>query len=83
LWNFALEADIAVLHTNKSLQTCSWADSDEIALAQTLYAIGWPNSPDGESSITKGIFLATFKPSKGRLLFKPTQPLIPAILADH
>ncbi|MEA2056425.1 MAG: trypsin-like peptidase domain-containing protein [Patescibacteria group bacterium] len=56
LWNYAENADIAILKSEKPLFICNWADSDQIALAETLYAVGWPNSPDGDSSITRGIF---------------------------
>ena len=31
-------------------------DSDKLKPAETLYAIGWPNDPTGEATITKGIF---------------------------
>ena len=77
LWNFDLVVDLAVLYTDKSLQTCSWADSDEIALAQTLYAIGWPNSPDGESSITKGIFSRNIQTEQGPIFIQTDTAINP------
>lgn len=56
LWHFSKTSDLAVLRSSQPLPFCTWANSDQILLAETLYAVGWPNTPDGESSITKGIF---------------------------
>ncbi len=65
LWNYSQEADIAILKIDQNLQTCEWADSDQISLAETLYAVGWPNSPDGDSSITRGIFSRYLETDEG------------------
>ncbi len=65
LWNYAQEADLAILKADQEMPACDWADSDQIALAETLYAIGWPNSPDGDSSITRGIFSRYLETDEG------------------
>lgn len=65
LWNFAQDSDLAVLRSEKYLNSCHWADSDQILLAETLHAIGWPNTSDGESSITRGIFSRLVKTHEG------------------
>ncbi len=56
LWNFAQNSDIAVLKSSEVLSSCDWSDSSNLLLAETLYTVGWPNSAEGESSVTKGIF---------------------------
>lgn len=65
LWNVSDENDLAVLKLQTEIPTCSWANSQEITLAETLYAVGWPNVPNGESSITRGIFSRTYKTEEG------------------
>lgn len=52
----SLEDDIAVIRLDDKLPGCGWSDSSSLELAENVYAIGWPNSPYGESTITKGIF---------------------------
>lgn len=56
LWNYAQNSDLAVLKSPISLNSCSWFASNQIKLAETVYTVGWPNTAEGESSITKGIF---------------------------
>jgi len=53
---FSVEDDLAIIHLEEPLPYCDWSDSDELDLAENVYAIGWPNSPYGESTITKGVF---------------------------
>lgn len=66
VWNYSSEEDdLAVLKTDKNIPACSWADSDKISLAQTLYTVGWPNDPEGDSSLTKGIFSRAIKAYQG------------------
>jgi S1-C subfamily serine protease len=65
LWNFAQNSDIAVLKSFKPLNNCNWADSSNLQLAETLYTVGWPNSAEGESSITKGIFSRFVQTAQG------------------
>ncbi|KUK79154.1 MAG: Serine protease HtrA, Trypsin family [Microgenomates bacterium 39_7] len=56
LWNYSDRSDLAILYSESTLNSCNWGDSDNIPLAATVFAIGWPQSPEGESSVTKGIF---------------------------
>jgi S1-C subfamily serine protease len=65
LWNFAKDSDLAVLRSDQKLSSCNWADSDQILLAETLHAVGWPNTPEGESSVTRGIFSRLVKTNQG------------------
>lgn len=53
---FSVEDDIAIIALDEPLPFCDWSDSQNLDLAETLYAVGWPNSPYGESTITKGVF---------------------------
>lgn len=55
-WNYSPTLDVAILKLPVDIPTCKWFDSSELSLAETLYAVGWPNEPTGESTITKGIF---------------------------
>ena len=48
--------DLAVLQTKQSYNYCDWASTSSLDLAETVYAVGWPNDPFGESTITKGVF---------------------------
>ncbi|NCT55908.1 trypsin-like serine protease [bacterium] len=48
--------DLAVLQTKQSYNYCDWASTSSLDLAETLYALGWPKDPYGESTITKGVF---------------------------
>lgn len=56
LWNYSPTMDIAILKIPVDIPTCNWFDSSKLNIAETLYALGWPNVPQGESTITKGIF---------------------------
>lgn len=58
LWNFSKSNDLAVLKVPPSteLGVCSWFDSDKLEIAEDVFALGWPNNPYGESTVTKGIF---------------------------
>lgn len=56
MWNYSPTLDIAVLKLPVDIPTCKWFDSSQLSLAETLYAVGWPNEPTGDSTITKGIF---------------------------
>lgn len=60
LWNFAPTLDLAILKLPMSdVPVCPWHDSDQLSLAETLYAIGWPNTPEGDSTVTRGIYSRT------------------------
>lgn len=65
LWGYSEDEDIAVLKTEVEFPTCNWANSQNIGLAETLYAVGWPNQSYGESSVTKGIFSRFIKTKEG------------------
>lgn len=56
MWNYSPTLDVAVLKLPIDIPTCKWFDSSNLSLAETLYAVGWPNDPTGDSTITKGIF---------------------------
>ena len=56
MWNYSPTLDIAILKLPVDIPTCKWFDSSHLSLAETLYAVGWPNEPAGDSTITKGIF---------------------------
>lgn len=56
LWGYSRESDIAVMKIDTPLQSCTLISSSNLPLAETLYAVGWPNGLEGESSITKGTF---------------------------
>ncbi len=65
LWNYSENEDLAVLKIQTEIPTCDLFNSKKIKLAETLYAVGWPNVPEGESSITKGIYSRTIKAKEG------------------
>ncbi len=65
LWNYSSDSDLAVLKSERVLEPCQWAESDQILLAETLFAVGWPNSPEGEASITRGIFSRFIQTDEG------------------
>jgi len=52
----SFDDDVAVIDLGKNLPGCAWADSQTLELAESVFAVGWPNSPYGESTITKGVF---------------------------
>lgn len=50
------DQDIAILKVDYSFHfTMSLSNSDMLKDAETVYTVGWPNSPSGEATITKGI----------------------------
>lgn len=63
MWNYSPTLDVAVLKLPEDIPTCNWFDSTKLSLAETFYAVGWPNQPTGDSTITKGIYsrLNTFE----------------------
>lgn len=77
LWNYAEDADIALLKSEESLNVCQWADSDQIMLAETLFAIGWPNSASGESSITRGIYSRLIQTDEGPVFIQTDTAINP------
>lgn len=65
LWGYSKDEDLAVLKSPFEATSCEFTDSTKIPLAETLYAIGWPFSPEGESSITRGIYSRSLKAIEG------------------
>lgn len=61
LWGYSEEDDIAVLKSDKNTDNCVWADSDQLKTAETVYAVGWPYTPEGESSISRGVISRIMK----------------------
>lgn len=56
VWNYSPTMDIAVLKLPSEMPTCEWYESSNLKTAETLYTVGWPVSPTGTSTVTKGIF---------------------------
>jgi len=56
VWNYSPTMDIAILKLPEEMPTCDWYKSSNLETAETLYAIGWPQSPTGASTVTRGIF---------------------------
>lgn len=57
LWNYSPILDLAVLKLpEKGFSDCTWFDSSALTPAEDLYVIGYAESAEQESSITKGIF---------------------------
>lgn len=56
VWSYLPEFDVAVLSLPIDIPTCSWFDSTELEIAEELYTVGWPNLPEGDSTVTKGIY---------------------------
>ncbi|KKR15508.1 hypothetical protein A2305_02855 [Candidatus Curtissbacteria bacterium RIFOXYB2_FULL_41_10] len=59
LWNHSPTFDVAVLKLSVEIPTCKWFDSSQLTLAEQLFAIGWPNQPFGDSTVTAGIYSRT------------------------
>lgn len=56
VWNYSPTLDIAILKLPEEMPTCDWYGSRNLDTAETLFAIGWPQSPTGASTVTRGIF---------------------------
>ncbi|MCL4353439.1 MAG: S1C family serine protease [Patescibacteria group bacterium] len=56
LWNYSPTMDIAIIKLPNEGFTINWFDSSKLNLAEELYAVGWPNTAVGDSTITKGIY---------------------------
>lgn len=61
LWAYSEKEDLAILKIDQGVSSCNLINSDNLPLAETLYAIGWPLGLSGESSITKGTFSRKIK----------------------
>lgn len=77
LWNYSDSIDIAILKVNENIKPCIWFDSSKLKLAENLYAIGWANTPDGEATITKGIFSKISETKDGSELVQTDTPINP------
>lgn len=77
VWNYSPVFDLAILKTPVNTPTCSWFSSSNIDLAETLYAVGWPNNPSGESTVTKGIYSRTNKFDDGMEFIQTDAPINP------
>lgn len=64
VWNYS-DDDLAVLKHDQDIPTCDWSDSSLTELAGTVYVVGWPLEPSGESTITKGIYSRTYSTQEG------------------
>lgn len=64
IWNYS-DDDLAVMKHDLDIPTCDWSDSSQTELAGTVYAIGWPLDPSGDSTITKGIFSRLMNTEEG------------------
>lgn len=67
VWNYSPNLDLAILKLPESSlpNSCNWFDSKQLNIAEELYTFGWPNSPFGDSTVTKGIFSRTNKYEDG------------------
>ncbi|MFA5770381.1 MAG: trypsin-like peptidase domain-containing protein [Patescibacteria group bacterium] len=67
VWNYSQNLDIAILKLpdSNSTSSCNWFDSNQLTIAEELYAFGWPNNPTGDSTVTKGIYSRTNKYEDG------------------
>lgn len=82
LWDYSQEVDLAVLTLSQAyrdlkLSKCDWSNSHSIELAETLFAVGWPNSPDGDSSITRGIFSRFIQTKQGPIFIQTDAAINP------
>lgn len=48
--------DLAVLKVNHTLEPVKFSSEKDLKTAETLYAIGFPDDPTGDPSITRGIY---------------------------
>ncbi len=83
IWNYSPTLDVAILKLPADMPTCKWFDSSNLNLAETLYAVGWPNQPSGESTVTKGIFSRLNKYESGLEFIQTDAAINPGIQAGH
>jgi S1-C subfamily serine protease len=77
LWGYSEEADLAVMKIPTEIPTCNWTNTENIPLADTLYAVGWPNVPEGESSITKGVYSRSIESLEGPVFIQTDAAINP------
>lgn len=56
VWNYSPSYDLAVLKISRVVPTCDWFNSEQLNVAESLYAVGWPLEYNGESTVSKGVF---------------------------
>lgn len=74
---FSVEDDLAIVEISTDLEGCSWANSNYLELAESVYAVGWPNSPFGESTITKGVYSRNTNLDNGVKAIQTDTPINP------
>ncbi len=74
---YSIESDIAVLDVEADLTSCTWTNSNNLDLAENVYAVGWPNSPFGESTITKGVYSRNLVLENGTSAIQTDTPINP------
>lgn len=77
LWNYSPTFDVAVLKLSVEIPTCKWFDSSQLSLAEQLFAIGWPNQPLGDSTVTSGIYSRTNNFDRGLEFVQTDAPINP------
>ena len=79
VWNYSPNLDIAILKLpeGNSTSSCNWFDSNQLNIAEELYALGWPNDPTGDSTVTKGIYSRTNKYEDGNEDIQTDTPINP------
>ncbi len=67
VWNVSDNNDIAILKIpdNVDPMVCDWFDSDQLTIAEELYAFGWPNEAYGQATVTKGVYSRSVKYNDG------------------
>lgn len=77
MWNYSPTYDVAVVKLPVELPSCKWFDSSRMQTAENLYAVGWPNSPAGDSTVTKGIYSRINKFEDGLEFIQTDAPINP------
>ena len=79
IFNYSNNVDIAVLKLRDNLKvpTCQWFDSDNLNIAEDLYAMGWPLQYLGESTVTRGIFSRRLESESGSSFIQTDTPVNP------
>lgn len=77
LWNYSPNYDVAIVKIPEEIGTCKWFESSKLLTAENLYAVGWPNSSYGESTITKGIYSRINKFEDGLEFVQTDAPINP------
>lgn len=76
VYGYYPDSDLAILKVDQQLIPLNFVDSDNLGLAEILYAIGWPESNSGDSAVTKGIYSRKIK-EDGMELIQTDTPINP------